>query len=324
MADDNHAPQMAPSYSRALPYGNGKTLEEGLPPALVPTPKIDHSGKQPKVLLENAESPQYRNDNAGNAALIQQLLVTRPDELESRVPTWEFDKRRHAQAILPYLFLGPSTAMRDSAFLDSAGITFLLAVRSSQAVQSHPKYLNPATYSTAVNRQTATFDLDTPFDFITGIKSAIKLIVDHIEAKTTTPITSIDDIRARILVCCESGNERSATFVVAFLMVVYGFDNRTAIQLVHSQRFSVSLSDGMRRMLGDFNDLLAAERQVAHAHSTIRRDLPSYPQPALPAKSNKRTFTSYDEEDEDMGNTDQSFDIDDNRMGMAPFTDTGL
>lgn len=324
MADNNPSSQSAPSYERSFPYGNGKALEERLPHATVPTPRLDYTSYHPVLFLENADSPQYQDDKAGNAAFIQQLLVTRPGKLESIASKWEFDKRRNAQAILPYLFLGPSTAMRDSAFLDDAGITFLLAVRSSYAVQSHPNYLNPATYSTAVNRQTATFDLDHPFDFITRIKPAIRLLVDHLEANTTTPITSIDDVRARVLVCCESGNDRSATFVVAFLMLVYGFDNSTAIQLVHSQRFSISLNDGMRRMLGDFNDLLAAERQVAQTHSATKHDSLPHQQPAPLTKSKKRGFASYDDEDEDMGNTNESFGTEDDRLGVAPFTDAGL
>ena len=275
------------------------------------------------VQLDNADTPHYRDDKTGNVAFIQQLLVTRPYQLESIMPKWEFGKRRTAQPILPYLFLGPSSVLRDSAFLDNAGVTFVLAVRSASAVRSHPNYLNPATYPTTANRQTATFDLDTPFDLITSIKQVIKLIVDHLEANTTTPITSVDDIRARVLVCCESGNDRSATFVVAFLMLVYGFDNSTAIQLVQSQRFSVSLSDGMRRMLRDFNDLLTAEREVAQAFSASKRDSLAYPQPALPDRSKKRVFASYEEEDEDMSDVSQFLGADANRQGIAPFTDAG-
>ncbi|ETN37771.1 uncharacterized protein HMPREF1541_07394 [Cyphellophora europaea CBS 101466] len=232
--------------------------------------------------------------------------------------SWDFDKRRTAQPILPFLYLGASATARDATFLSATGITFLLAVRSSYAVAARPKYLDPATYPTTGNRNTATFDVDTPFDFITKVKPAIKSVVDYLEANTTKPLISANDINAKILVYCESGNDRSAAFVVAFLMVVYCLDAATAVQLVQSQRYCIYIEDGFKRMLMDFDQILQAERQVVSAHMQAGQGSSPYQQSNQAPTTTKRAFAAYSGDGEMGGCVDS---VEDSRLGMAPFAD---
>ena len=45
---------------------------------------------------------------------------------------WQYSYRRNAQLILPFLYLGPSTAAKDAEFLKREGITLLLATRNAK------------------------------------------------------------------------------------------------------------------------------------------------------------------------------------------------
>lgn len=321
MAENTSSPGSRP-YAATLPYGSSKSFGRQLPHVSVPPPDYNYSTTgNPTIRTSQGGSNQYQDDKYGSLDFLQQLAKTRPVDFNSKLLQWTFDMRREAQPILPFLYLGPSISVRDTSFLDNAGITLLLAVRSSTAVRARPKYLDPATYPAAANRQTATFDLDTPFDFITGIKPAVKTVVNHLQTTSSSPIHSIHDVQARVLVFCESGNDRSATFVAAFMMVIYGLGALEAMQLVQSQRFCSSIDDGMRRMLLDFGDILAAERQVVQSRLENEPLSPLNPHAAESISGKKRDYNDY--EDEEMVGMEGLENGHDERLGVAPFADLG-
>ena len=66
----------------------------------------------------------------------------------------------------------------------------------------------------------------------------------------------------KVLVYCESGNDRSAALVAAYIMEMYGLDLVRTIQLLQNQRFCVAFDDEMKALLGNYADLLAARRDV--------------------------------------------------------------
>ncbi|KAK3081559.1 hypothetical protein LTR53_020464, partial [Teratosphaeriaceae sp. CCFEE 6253] len=70
----------------------------------------------------------------------------------------------------------------------------------------------------------------------------------------------------KVLVFCESGNERSAGVVAAYLMETHAdVDFIKAMQLVQAQRFCANFDDAMKRLLQGYWDILRAGRQVAAA-----------------------------------------------------------
>lgn len=133
----------------------------------------------------------------------------------------------------------------------------------------------------------------------------------------------------KVLVFCESGNERSAALVIAYIMAMYSIDLIKAIQLVQSQRFAVSIDDATRNYLETYSYILQAKRDVIQQqisalafHATIglnsHRD-----KPVLSQSTSKRTLEkTYDEDtemDNGMGNDDRErFE---KRDGLAPFQD---
>ena len=95
---------------------------------------------------------------------------------------------------------------------------------------------------------------------------------------------------------CESGNERSAVVVAAYIMQHLGVSTIQAIQIVQHKRFCVCLDDAMKWMLSTYEYIWPARQQF-------------YGVDSADAKGKRRM-----EEDEDE---------DEIHSGRAPFTDEG-
>ena len=135
----------------------------------------------------------------------------------------------------------------------------------------------------------------------------------------------------KVLVFCETGNERSAAMVAAYLMAMYSMDFIKAIQIIHAQRFSVAFDDSLRHLLHTFDCILQAKRDVVHSGQQVQSAIPNGNlAPLLPPvsrevlrKPSKRALDETQEDDVDM---DGEADADDlarfaGRQGAAPFLD---
>lgn len=313
------------SYEATMPYGDRAMASTAHSrSAVLPPSHLLFLKGDPLMEIDHGDAPTYPNDHYGNSAFMYHVAQTRPTQLPHNMLSWKFQDRYQAHMIVPFLYLGPSKAAKDPSFVDEKNITYLMAVRNSAAVSIQPKYLDPASLPTSTGRQTATLDINGPFDFIRNIRPAIKAVVDHLEAScANTTINSEADIPARILVYCESGSDRSSVFVAAFLMVFYGLSAAAAVQLMQSQRFCVTVDEGMKNMLQDFEDILKAERQVfVHGlqvqQSRSNRQQNSTQMSSLKAAT-KRSMARVQEEDEDM--IGEEWSRAQQRGGIAPFRD---
>jgi hypothetical protein len=134
--------------------------------------------------------------------------------------------------------------------------------------------------------------------------------------------------KRKVLVFCESGNERSAAVVIAYIMVMLNLDAVRATYAVQQHRFCVSIEDPMKRILAAFESILLAKRDVESAkHATIQSGAATLAPPPVPPVllAKKRSFADRQEHDTDMADSDM--DIDDeghssmDRMPRAPFQD---
>jgi serine/threonine/tyrosine-interacting protein len=315
----------APAYVPTQPYEASRILEA--PRVMIPPPSLDYNGG--KAFFHVASEPFERADGrCGNPQFLRAIVSANQLDFEHVMLNWDYESRRHAQLILPFILLGPSTKARDPSFVQENGVSLLLAIRSAQAASKYPHYLEPSRFPSAQGIQTATFDLDTPYELITNIRSVVKMINDHLESScTTTPITSVDEIRGKVMIFCESGNERSAVVVAAYIMLLYGIGAVAAIQVVQSQRFCINLEDAMKSMLLAFEDVLVAEKGVTAAHISQNRNMSQLMQahqhvPTL-NKASKRNFDRAYESDEDMSDSAEWAENDGQRAGVAPFADVG-
>ena len=175
-------------------------------------------------------------------------------------------------------------------------------------------------------------------ELIAALPSAIDMINSHLFAMyqlaTARNPRFMQDTGGsspgKVLVFCESGNERSAALVTAYIMAMYSMDLVRAIQLVQAQRFAVSIDDTTRNYLETYNYILQAKRDVIQQqtdigafHATIDSGK-HFNNSITPCPSSKRTledtFEDKDVEmDSGMGNDDRErFE---KREGLAPFHD---
>lgn len=175
-------------------------------------------------------------------------------------------------------------------------------------------------------------------ELIAALPSAIDMINSHLFAMyqlaTKQNPSFMQDTGGsspgKVLVFCESGNERSAALVTAYIMAMYSMDLVRAIQLVQAQRFAVSIDDTTRNYLETYNYILQAKRDVIQQkieisafHATMDSGK-HFDNSIIPRPSSKRTleetFEDKDVEmDSGMGNDDRErFE---KREGLAPFHD---
>ena len=236
---------------------------------------------------------------------------------------WKYEYRRQAQKIIPFVYLGPLSVCRDKEFLVKEQITMIVAIR-------HPPWLVPGEpqprhgalkVAADLGIETHTISVCDNQELIGWFSRVTKLMNDHLyrlqthEANTISPT-----VLGKVLVVCESGNERSTAAVAAYTMQVFEISMKDALQLIHERRFCVNVDDEMKHVLFAYEDILQAKRDVAR--DTNIRSLGSGlglvdPQANLNSKTAapKRTL---DDEDEDMEDDDM---LRFGNRGFRPFTD---
>nr|POE85416.1 serine/threonine/tyrosine-interacting protein [Quercus suber] len=240
------------------------------PPRIVIPPPTLNDEAFPEITLRALKSADFLNSvDHGDSATQKGLLE------------WDYECRREAQLILPYLYLGPMTAAKDEAFLrgcvrrsartgqaitkPAGPITMILGIRQRFGIQN--KLMSGVSKKADQMGITAhTVDLASNQELIQTFPKTTALINNHL-----AEVYQETGKLGRVLVFCESGNERSAGVVAAYLMETHvDVDYIKAIQLVQAQRFCANFDDSMKGLLQGYWDIVAAKRQVA-ADVTPRR-----------------------------------------------------
>ncbi|KAK5048029.1 hypothetical protein LTR84_006219 [Exophiala bonariae] len=322
MATNDQTISIPSPYTQSFPYSDKRQFES--PRVHVPPPILDYQDGKPSFHV-TTDTFKHTNAEYGNPVLLDSMRSCHSLHMIHSMLSWRYEMRRAAQPVLPYLYLGPSSAARDHAFLEASGITLMIAVRSVKAVQARPAFLNPASFILTSGIPTLSFDFDSTYDFVSKLRSIIKSINEHIEQTCTKlPVETVSDIAGKVLIFCESGNNRSPVLVAAYLMIIYGVDAFSAIHVIQSQRFCITMSDDLKNVLLDLQHILEAQRTVsaAKAQSTDLYSLPS--QLSRSPLSAKRNLDDMEASDDDMESDSSEYGLSCSiREGVAPFTDSG-
>jgi hypothetical protein len=246
---------------------------------------------------------------------------------------WSYEMRRETQPIFPFLSLGPSSCLRDRESLCSQGFTLLLAIRNSRS--AHARLVSGDKAAAELGIQADTIDVLDNQELISAIPRAIRRINDHLagvdvdaSGNTTAPRTGPPSLKKKVLVFCESGNERSAAVVIAYIMVMLNMDAGHATRLIQQHRFCVSIEDPMKRILFAFESILGAKRDVERFKRTnTQTGAATLAPPPVPPilLSKKRSFADHREDDADTADGDMDVDGEEDifseRKPIAPFRD---
>ena len=251
---------------------------------------------------------------------------------------WKYEQRRMAQQILPFLYLGPMSAAKDRNFLQKEGITMVIAVRNTMSAQAQ---LLGSKAAQELGIDTAMIDVAGNQELIAAFPRAIEAINSHLSAmyqqdqvrRTQAAATGqahLPSTPGRVLVFCESGNERSATLVTAYIMAMYATDLIKAIQIVQAQRFAVAFDDSLRNLLSTYEIILKAKRDVVQADNRLLGLPGGSRDPGAGVgsdkgvgKRSKRTFDDTYDDSMEMDGEDVHLDYGrfEMRDGSAPFQD---
>ena len=134
-----------------------------------------------------------------------------------------------------------------------------------------------------------------------------------------------------MLVVCETGNDRSAAVVAAYLMAMYGLDTVQAVQFMQLKRFCVALGDDFKFQLQAYGDILRARGDVGATgghHYQLGQGQPGggLSSGAVTGGNVKRRIDQTMEEAGEKGEDGMAMEMDDERYAcrnFAPFVDRG-
>lgn len=217
------------------------------------------------------------------------------------------------------------------------GISLLLVIRDTRSAISG--LLSGKKIADQLGIDHAAVDVDGNAQLIhIGFSRAISIINDHLISRYQQHASSLPTdadafyttktaARGKVLVFCESGNERSAAVVAAYIMTVYGLDMVSAVQYLQCQRFCIALNDNLKNLLFSYQQILEARRAVLIAQKDSLLQLPLQ---STRAATPKRSIDDVDDDSSDVpmdagdagydadGNVDNRGDCG-NRKGFAPF-----
>lgn len=171
---------------------------------------------------------------------------------------WSYDMRRAAQPILPFLYLGPLGCVRDREYIRKEGITLLLAIRDSRSAQA--RLVSGERTAAELGIEADFVDVTGHQELISMFPCAIRRINDHLASQDQSKLPA--HMPRKVLVFCESGNDRSAAVVTTYMMAMFSMKAEKAMKAVQSQRFCVTLDDDWRLLFSSFETILEAKRDV--------------------------------------------------------------
>ena len=262
--------------------------------------------------LENVDPSQLTEEEL--------RIVTRGNTQKPAKSTepWRYEERRDAQAILDFLYLGPTSAANNPDFLRREGITMLLATRDTRFVKA--RLLTAEKAAQQLGLSVDYIDVSGNQELIQAFPLAVKKINDHlIQRRRNQALRSpgagagagqdgqmlLDNDGSgsgggKVLLFCESGNGRSAAVAAAYVMTMFDTDLTRALQFVSGQRFCANFDDETKFLLKSYEDILVARRSVNR--SRRESGLSSPPPFAQPSSSAKRRIADT-MSDEDSGDS---------------------
>ncbi|KAK7748640.1 hypothetical protein SLS53_000661 [Cytospora paraplurivora] len=250
---------------------------------------------------------------------------------------WRYEDRRKAQPVLDFLYLGPLAVVRDHAFLRDEGITMLLAVRD--ATMAHMRIMTVDRAVAELNLEVQYLDIADRQQLIQALPATINKINDHLLRVYQSQLHTVNDRgdtsidpstfrRGKVLVFCETGNERGAVVAAAYLMSMYGTAMVSAVQFVSCQRFCVTFDEPTKHMLQSFGDILDAKKMIARQNQQQQAQQQAVPSAAVAGPASKKRGFEETMGQEDQGEFAMDLDRYEDRQAFAPYaqgnTDTTM
>ena len=226
--------------------------------------------------------PSYEGVDSENLTDADLSIITQNQVqiAHDNASTWRYEARRQAQPILDFLYLGPSYVAKDAGFLRDTGITMLIAARDSRMAEA--RLMSVDRNALALGITTEYVDVSGNQELIRAFPLVVKKINDHLldvyrsQAVRTEgsarqaqsgeiAINQGSFRRGKVLMFCETGNDRSAAIAAAYIMSLFNMDLVRTLQFIGFQRFCVNFDEETKQWLRSYEDILRAKRMVARS-----------------------------------------------------------
>lgn len=280
----------------------------------------------PSIPLPNLSIlPSFEASDSADLSEADLRIITQntPQLAQDNSTHWHYDMRRSAQPILDFLHLGPRNSARDMDYLRREGITMLLGVLDTRMASIQIASLKRDVHELGIALD--HIEATNHQEFIRLFPEFVRKVNNHmlsiyrkqaVEASAVPGEIAIDPAtfsRGKILVFCDSGNDRSALMVAGYIMNLFSLDVVSAVQFVNCQRFCTNFDEDCKQGLRAYQDILEAKRSVAASRSADTG-------PSGPLTNNKRSIDqAYHEE----GGTERGHDLGrwQDREAFAPYVE---
>ncbi|KAM5342332.1 hypothetical protein ACJ41O_013298 [Fusarium nematophilum] len=235
--------------------------------------------------------PSYENvDPSQLTARDVEIITQNATQIATdRAADWSYEQRREAQQVLDFLYLGPNSVVRDHAFLQREGITMILVARDARMAGMKLNSVEKAAQ--ALGLAVHYVDVEGHHQLISRFPDTVRAINDHLLAvyhsqaqgrghDGSLVVEQGSFRRGKVLIACETGNDRSAAIAAAYIMAVFGKDMVTTIQFICIQRFCCCFDEDVKRKLQSWEDILRARAQVAaattHCEGHVKRRIDDF------------------------------------------------
>lgn len=218
--------------------------------------------------------PDYNSVNACQLSSQDFLIITRNKTQVAidRAATWAYDQRRNAQQMLDFLYLGPTSVVRDHDFLQREGITMIIVARDARLATRGMLSVDKAC--AALGIESHYINIESSHLITSTLPAMTRIINNHMLQVFDSQVSSRNDAQrlvgepdafrhGKVLITCETGNDRSAAVAVAYIMALFSKDMVGILQFVNVQRFCCSFDESLKRTLQTWDDLLKAQSAVA-------------------------------------------------------------
>lgn len=248
----------------------------------------------------------------------------RPQKATDNAATWNYEMRRGAQQILDYMCIGPTSVLRDHAHLKQHGITMIVLVRDAMMGTGPAPSLDKACQACGIDSYHV--NVESLHQLIHNLPDIIHHLNDHMVRVHRHSLAESGTPRVgNILVACNTGNDRSAALVAAYIMAVFGASMHKVVQFIMVQRFCCTFDEDVKRMLQTWQDLLRATAAVSANNLAMEQQSPP-PRPKQ-THSKRRIDDALRDVDVEMDDDDggAQFDSDRDRFigrdTFVPFVD---
>lgn len=254
----------------------------------LPTSSYTHRAPSPPVPFVPVQLPARRTGAAAQVNLSPSYENVDPSQLTSHdldlitgnatqltaniANNWAYEQRRQAQRILDFIYLGPRSVIQDVDWLRRECITMVFVVRDGGLLGRKMAGIEKACQNSG--SVVEYVDIVNHPELIHQFSNIIRTINNHLltvykkwrweNDPSINPEGRATPFRSgKVLVTCETGNDKSAAIVAAYIMAMFGQDMPRTLQFINLQRFSCNFDPAYKHLLQSWGDIVRARVTVA-------------------------------------------------------------